>query len=419
MLRVLAVFAATRLLLILATLSPWPTECLSYEFPSPTEPGVFLNERPPWKPAPDAPTPGVNGRLWQVVPDSPWLEPFARWDANFYFHIVAFGYRPAEGEGPVPVRAGFLPGYPYALDVTTRAVNLCTGGGFALPATFDRFWTGLLAAFLLGNGCLLLAVFILRRFVSALTEDPATGDRAAFALCLAPTSFFFSAALSEGLFLALSLASLWWAFRRRIFIAALFAAAAAFTRPVGLFLAFPLLAAVCDRRTGFGQIVRDGLKLCLIPAAFVGALAVSYAATGRWNAYFLAQAQFGHEDFPTLDGLRSLFAASGKTPLAIGRDVLQVAVLTAVVAAIVSLVRAVRARRFYLVLVVWLAIGVVFPLLSDDVISLPRYAAALFPVYVAAAISLRGRVAVVAAALALPLQIAGFLAFSRSWPILI
>jgi hypothetical protein len=262
-------------------------------------------------------------------------------------------------------------------------------------------------------------VLLLRRLTAALTEDPAAGDRAALAFCLAPTSFFFSAAMSEAPFLALSVACLWCAFRRRIFAAACCAAVAAFTRPAGLFLAFPLLVAVCERRTAFGQIARDGLKLCLIPAAFAGALACSYVDTGHWNAYFLAQARFGHEEFPTLDGVRSLFSSSGKTALALGRDLLQACVLAAVVAAGVALLRAARTRRFYYALAAWLGVGVVFPLLSDDVISLPRYAAALFPLYVACALVLRGRAAAVAGAICVPLQLLGFLAFARQWPILI
>lgn len=417
MIRAAGWFLLTRAVLCCAVLVPWPPECRAYEFPSAADPGVSVVARPPWRPTPETPTPGDLGRLWQVSPNAPFLDAFARWDASFYFHIAAFGYR-SEGEPEVPVRCGFLPGYAYAVGGATRALNALLGGGFALPADPARFWIALAAAVLVSNAGLFAAMLLLRRFGTALSGDAGVGDRAALLLCAAPTSFFLSAALSEGLFLFLSTASLWCAFRRRVFAAALCAGAAAFVRPPGLFLALPLLAAVCERRTSFRQVVLDALKLLLVPAGFVAAASFAARATGRWNAYFLAQADFGHERFPTLDGVRTLFAFADKTPEARVRDALQIAALAAACASAFLLWRAPATRPFRGALVLWLVVGAVFPVLSDDLISMPRYAAALFPLYLGFATLPRSTAAPVVA-LGVVAQAAGFLAFSRSWPILI
>jgi hypothetical protein len=417
--RLIAIFVITRAALFLATLAPWPQDCRSYESPSPEDPSTTIVKRPNWGPRPDAPSEGARGRLWQWSADHPTLDAFARWDASFYFSIAVAGYEPQPGESELPLRCGFLPGYAFLVRGVAAATNFVTGGSLELPPP-ERVWVGLLAAVLVSNGAFLLSLIVLRRLAHALTEDAALADRVVVAAAVAPTSFFFSAALSESVFFALSTASLLFAFRRRFLFAALCAAAAAFTRPVGLFLVFPLLAAAWERRADAKQTARDALLLSLVPLGFVGALAFSAAATGKWNAYFEAQAAFGHEEFPTLDGLRHLLKSTGKTPEALTRDLLQALSILVAAALTVPLVKAARGRKFFWVLASWVFVSIAFPLLSDDLVSMPRYVAAAAPVYIGAAMFCRRPIVARSVAVASLLgQVAGFLAFSRSWPILV
>jgi hypothetical protein len=432
--RAALLFVLTRLALVAATALPWPAECLSFEVPSADDHARLQTKSPGWRrDASGALVRDARGRGFMVDATVPFLDAFARWDAAFYFEVAAVGYLKNEA-GAIKETSGFLPGYALLVRVAAKALNAASGGSYAIP--YDRPYVGLWAAFLVSNVFFFVALVGLRRLVSALTGDAATADRAAFWLCVAPTSFFFSAALSESVFLALSVASLFFAYRRRFLAAAVFGGLAAFTRPVGLFLVVPLLIATYERRTLTAQMAKDWFKFLLVPAGFAAALVVQWfdlepagrqalfegrwSEIGRFDAYFKAQALFGHGTFPTLNGFTHLFSGTGKTRLAIARDIVQATGLVVALGCVVRLVRAARVNPFHWALAAWAVVSIAFPLLADDVISLPRYLAAIAPLYCGAALLLPGgRVGAALGVASFALQIAAFQLFARSWPVFI
>ncbi len=142
---------------------------------------------------------------------------FERFDALWFLRIASHGYARADGS------AAFYPLYPLA----TRAASFILGGH------------PLAGALVVSNAAFLGALMML--FVLARAE---IGDerarRTVLYLALFPTSFFFLAPYSEALFLLLVLVCLWGARRRRWWMAAAAGALAAATRNFGALLILPV-----------------------------------------------------------------------------------------------------------------------------------------------------------------------------------
>jgi len=147
---------------------------------------------------------------------SPLLAVWQRFDTNWYLKIASSGYSGEDGS------TAFFPFYPLLIRLA----------GFLLG-------NDLLAALLISSLALLGALVLLRNLAAELT-DPRTADRTLLYLMIFPTSFFFFAAYTEGLFLFLVLAS-WQSARRRLWwLAALAGVLAALTRLQGVLLILPL-----------------------------------------------------------------------------------------------------------------------------------------------------------------------------------
>jgi Gpi18-like mannosyltransferase len=160
---------------------------------------------------------------WPAEPVTPgWHNLFTSWerfDALWYLRIADGGY--ASGDGT----AAFFPLYPLAI----RALSFAMGG--------RPFAAGLLvsnAAFL---GALILFYLLGRADVS-----DSTARRAVLYLSVFPSAFFLVAPYSESLFLLLTLLAFWGARRGRWEVAGIAGLLAALTRSVGLLLVVPLLA---------------------------------------------------------------------------------------------------------------------------------------------------------------------------------
>jgi hypothetical protein len=141
-----------------------------------------------------------------AAPSRKWVEPWYRWDANWYAEVSAFGYA---FDPQKQTTAGFLPLLPLVM---------AAAAGLGL----DRYVAGLLVpnlAFTVG-----LAAF--GKVVLRLTGDRGTTWRACLLAMAYPYSFFFSAPYQESLGFALTAAAiLSWVARRPIASAACLAGA--------------------------------------------------------------------------------------------------------------------------------------------------------------------------------------------------
>jgi hypothetical protein len=158
---------------------------------------------------------------------------YARWDSPRYVRIAQTGYAD-------PRLATFFPAYPLLMRLTDRL----------LLAPFwreDGRASRMAAAGLLVSGlCSALAALGMFRLAQICLGEAETAGRAVVYFLLFPTAMFMPQIYTESTYLALSLWGLVFAYRRQWALAGMLCAGAAFTRPTGLFLVFPLLTQWLD-----------------------------------------------------------------------------------------------------------------------------------------------------------------------------
>lgn len=163
---------------------------------------------------------------WVADPTSTFVSFWAKWDSQWYVQIARDGYwyQPLQQSN-----VAFFPLYPLAVRLLAPAV----GGNLAL------------AGFLLSNAFLLAALVFLYQLAHlelhtamGASEEAAAeaAQRTVFYLALFPTAFFLSAVYTESLFLLLSVATMYFARRRRWALAAAAGMLAAATRNLGVLL---------------------------------------------------------------------------------------------------------------------------------------------------------------------------------------
>lgn len=207
-----------------------------------------------------------------------WLDWSTHWDGIWYFSIVRDGYQlPEPGMGS---NLAFWPLFPALLKVLTFL--------------FGQAHLALLAA-VLSNGCFFFALWAFRYLV-ALDASPNVARRTLFYVAFFPTSFFYSAAYPESLFL-LGLALAWYFVRKgRLFFAGSFGAAATLAHVPGVLVFFPLLLERLRRAPG-GE--GSGLSwrlawLLLAPGALLGFLAYQGLVVGDAFGFLRAAQGWRH-----------------------------------------------------------------------------------------------------------------------------
>lgn len=327
--------------------------------------------------------------------------PIIRWDGAWYLTIAAHGYAIAGSAYP-PMRTNFFPLYPL------------------LVAGLEHIGVPLvLAAFLVSIVCLTLAVYGLARLVT-LEWGPghpwaadATRTLVVAAFVLTPVSFFFSAAYTESLYLALSIGVFLCARRGRWAWAGGLAGLATAARGPALVLLVPLLWIYLfgpreDRpvdRLAAGwrpryRVRPDILWLALVPAGVLfymlylglsGTGALAFVATQRdywghvfsfpWTTVWHGARDAGRDVGKIADGRQhlSLFGVYPGASLANGwENVLPLAALIVAGPAVVGVWRRLPvAYGLYVTLSIVLVL--VSPVSFQPLQSMPRYLVILFP----------------------------------------
>jgi hypothetical protein len=173
-------------------------------------------------------------------PDGPlgawlhWLlvEPWVRWDVNFYVWIVERGYRADDGTAQF---------HPLLAWLATPVAWLVGSPALAL---------------LLVASAASLALVLAFEGLARLDLDERDARGAVLLLMFWPPAFILFAPYTEGLFLLCAVGCLLWARRRRWWLAGLAGALATLTRQQGVFLLLPLAWELWAAR-GQGSGVRD------------------------------------------------------------------------------------------------------------------------------------------------------------------
>ena len=165
---------------------------------------------------------GLGSEVRYQADASPWLDLPARWDAQWYSEIAAFGYR-WDGDWTRQQSVVFFPAFPMAARVVARLLGIHV----LYAAWFVSF-----AAF---AGAMLFFIRLARAHL-----DTRSASDAVWLLASYPFAIYFSAAYSESLFL-LTMCGMFLAVREQRFErAAMWGLAAGLTRPNGWLLAVPL-----------------------------------------------------------------------------------------------------------------------------------------------------------------------------------
>jgi hypothetical protein len=236
-------------------------------------------------------------RFQRITADVPFgtMNLWSHWDGEHYVALAAGGYL----QPPDNVSPAFFPLYPILIRTSAELF----GGPISPPAL--SVWAVLLS---------LITLPFALYFVYKLAES-GWGERAARAavltLALFPTSFFFNAAYTESLFLALSAGSLWaLRVRRDLFLACLLAGLATATRNVGVFLLVPLAYEWFRNASEYRWRVA---YLALAPSGLFAYAAYLWWRFGDPFLFYTEQSRWGREATGPLDSLLSALSRGGES----------------------------------------------------------------------------------------------------------
>ncbi len=318
---------------------------------------------------------------------NPLLAVWGRWDAVHYLDIAARGYYGTD--------MAFFPLYPALIHV----VGAFTG-------------SGLIAGLLVSNVALFFGLLFFYKLVEH-EYSRSVARRAIFYVSIFPTAIFFSAVYTESLFFALTVASFYYIREHRWVRAGIIGGFAALTRVEGVLLVVPFFIEVAlsggagDRWRAVATPER-ALRV-IAGAAAIGAGLAAYMAwlwllsgdplyfshvQAHWDRHLAPPwiaLQHGYKIIQL--GLRlhssALIAGEG---IEIAFTVLMVGVLLA------------GWRRLRPSFVAYMALSILVPMSTSSLMSMPRFALVLFPMFVLLAVwGHRSSVNSVVVAFSLPL----------------
>ena len=306
--------------------------------------------------------------------------PLARWDAVWYLSIANYGYESADSP-----RHAFFPLYP----LLARGVGELGGGGTGAT---------LLGAYAVALMAFLLALVLLYR-LTVLELGRGAAWPTLLLLCTFPASLYFGAPYAESVFLLCSVGAFYAARTGSWAWAGVAAAGASATRSAGVLLLLPLVVLYLQQS---GRRLRlDFLWLALAPAGLVAYAAYLGFAYGDPLSFSHVQ-EFWSRSFAgplvgawdgavaALDGVRQLlsgtrepvyFEAAGGDPFRVAAQnvVLFGFLCFAVVGAVAVLRRLPLAYGLYVAAALMLPLS--YPVAAQPLMSLPRFVAVLFPIF--------------------------------------
>jgi len=310
------------------------------------------------------------------------VDVWARWDGGWFTHIARDGYTDPK------TTTAFFPAYP----LLVRAVGWVLAGHYVLAGVV----VSLAAA---------AAAFVLLRELAAELVGDDAAHRALVYLAVFPAALFLGAVYSESLYLLLTVGAFLAAMRGRYVAAGVAAGLAVLTRPTGVML-LPALALLAWReRSRVGALTRLAVAMPMAAAwplwlwaAFGHPLQFLGAERNEWHRHLSPAGPFEGAWKGLVagwNGVLQFVAGGNRFPGA--DDSLQAAGinLEALAAAIFVVVLGVVAwRRLGAPYGVFVLASIALPLSSPTAVypllSMPRFALGVFPVFIALGAVARG-----------------------------
>jgi len=339
-----------------------------------------------------------------------WIDGWVRWDSMWYEAIVDSHPR-------------FLPAYLSSANFFPFYAWVSWLVSLPLRAFLNAESAFYIAGLAVSSGAFLLGLIAVYRLATTLAGKDVAG-RTVWLMALFPFSFFMTAVYADALYFCLAAWCLYFAYAKRWRVACALAACAAMTRIPG-FALFPALALEYLRQNDFklASVRREVSSLAILavapvvlgsyfflrygdPVAFLHARqegwnrAVGFAAFARDFDYFLSGSIFAYRN--PADWLKEFEPT---------RTLLGYWYLSLLPASVALALYA--ARTLGVGLSVW-ALGSVVMSLPNGLDGVGRFTSVLFPVFIALAMLLRRRVAVVAVcAFFVPFLLLFFTQFAR------
>jgi Gpi18-like mannosyltransferase len=295
-------------------------------------------------------------------------------DSGWIMNIAINGYEKQPFAATTQHTWAYFPLYP----LLWRGAAMITGE-FPLSGMF------------LSNCFLFLGLLVLYRMVIAFGFDEAVARRTTFYVAAFPTSYFFSLAQTESLFLLLSVSCLYAARRDRWWLAGTIGAFASATRFAGVFLLLPLVLLYWQGNgnptpSAVRRPLRDLPALLLVPLGLVAFMIYLKVITGDFFAFADIQVAWGHSPGffwrPLITFIQNPWLLSAGWDF---RVLNFAAALTALVCSAVLFTRREWALGSFA------AVSILIPMSSQPLLqSLARYVMVIFPVFIV--LALAGRV---------------------------
>ena len=307
------------------------------------------------------------------------LGPLAHWDSVWYLAIADHGYAPA-GEEVAHHAVAFFPLYP---------LLVWLGSGFGASPEAQ-----LIAAYAVSLAALAGALYLLHRLAELeLGREHALPTIALAALF--PGALFFGVPYSESLFLLVSVGAFYAARTGRWAWAGTLAAAASATRSAGILLLVPLVVLYArSARAEGGRLRADAAWLALAPlglAAYCAYLGIRHGDPFAWMSL---QNSWGREfagPFGALgtgaiaagDGVRDLVSGTYEVEEGARWAVLDIGLFAFAAGAMAAVAGVLRRLppAYGAYVVAALALPLSFPATDQPLMSLPRFLAVLFPLF--------------------------------------
>lgn len=270
-------------------------------------------------------------------------------DAIHYQALAEHGYLATEPHW------GFFPVYPFLVSLFHA----------------DYYLTGILLSNAFFFGAILLLFYVSREF--GLSEEQST--RSVWYLAIFPASYFFSAPMTESVFLCVTLLAVYLALKDQWWLAGLAGAVSSATRVTGVLLIVLLSLLYLERRKW--KMGLDGLSLLLVPLGLAAFMVYAWIATGSPLAFIQAQALYSRNTSGVFF-LRPLidFVLHPR-----GFEGWQFAPLSFAVAVLVFFCIYKLARQKEWALAAYSFVCILVPLSTGILTSIPRYMAVVFPIY--------------------------------------
>lgn len=282
------------------------------------------------------------------------LSVWGHWDAVHYIDVATIGYHGTD--------MAFFPLFPLLIKILGKIIG-----------------NHLIAGMLISNVAFFFGLLFLYKLVEH-EFDRTVARRAMFYISIFPTAVFFSAVYTESLFFMLTIASFYYMRERRWVLAGIIGLLAATTRFEGILLMVPYaIEWYAVSRTDLRAGLKHAWPVALIPLGLFAYMGYLWVLNGdplyfshiqsHWNRHLAAPWTAVINSFHKIERATS--------PQTIANQVLEL-VFTALMVSVL----AAGWRKLRPSYIAYMGLSILVPLSTSSLMSMPRFALVLFPMFV-------------------------------------